>query len=64
MGAAPNDAAGRAIRTLAGGVRNGGTHVLTWDGRDERGQRAAPGLYLIDIEVGGSRASVKVVLMR
>jgi hypothetical protein len=58
------DAAGRAIRTLAGGVRNGGTHVLTWDGRDERGQRAAPGLYLIDIEVGGSRASVKVVLMR
>jgi hypothetical protein len=40
------DLAGRRVRALAAGPLAAGEHVATWDGRNEAGAGAAPGLYL------------------
>lgn len=40
-----HDAAGRLVRTLRDGAGAAGPDAATWDGRDERGARVAPGLY-------------------
>ncbi len=39
------DTAGRNIAVLSGGRMKPGRHQLTWDGKDSRGRKAAPGLY-------------------
>ena len=39
------DLSGRRLRRVAGGALGAGEHVATWDGRDESGRGAAPGLY-------------------
>jgi flagellar basal-body rod modification protein FlgD len=41
------DAAGRAVRTLALGRREAGAVDVVWDGRDETGQRLPPGSYRV-----------------
>jgi hypothetical protein len=40
---------GRRVARVAMGVQDSGPQQITWDGRDERGQTLAPGLYLISI---------------
>jgi hypothetical protein len=45
------DVAGRRVRTLADGWRAGGSHVATWDGRDDLGAFVANGLYLYVLNV-------------
>jgi hypothetical protein len=39
------DARGRRIREVADGLFPAGLSALSWDGRDERGRAAAPGVY-------------------
>ncbi len=39
------DALGRRVRTLASGPMPAGSHSARWDGRDEAGRAAPPGLY-------------------
>jgi photosystem II stability/assembly factor-like uncharacterized protein len=39
------DLAGRRVRALESGSFAAGRHVLAWDGRDESGRLAAPGVY-------------------
>ncbi len=51
---------GRAVRTLAAGAFGAGRHELTWDGRDDRGARAAPGIYFVRMVTGTARASLRV----
>ena len=36
---------GRRVRTLASGPRDAGVYRFVWDGRDEAGHDAAPGVY-------------------
>lgn len=40
------DLAGRRVRTLAAGTREPGVHRLAWDGLDDHGRAAGPGVYL------------------
>jgi hypothetical protein len=47
------DVQGRVIRTLVDGPREPGEHAVAWDGRDEDGRRASPGLYLVRLRAGG-----------
>ena len=47
------DVAGRLTRTLLRGRFEPGEHVVTWDGRDERGEPASSGLYLVRARAGG-----------
>ena len=48
------DEAGRRIRGLADGSLPAGAHSLSWDGRDESGRSAPPGLYFVRVESGSS----------
>ena len=55
--------AGRRLVELAGGVRAGGVHTVTWNGRDADGAQLAPGVYFVKAAVGaGSRRSTVVLL--
>ena len=55
------DVGGRRIRTLARGSHPAGTHRVSWDGRDDRGQAVAAGAYLVLLDAGGERRSRRVV---
>lgn len=41
------DVAGRAVRALVEGPLARGRHAVSWDGRDHRGRRVAPGVYYV-----------------
>ncbi len=55
---------GQRTRVLFDGVRAPGAHELVWDGRDAFGQRAASGVYFVEISAGGRTASKRVSLVR
>jgi hypothetical protein len=57
------DVTGRRVRKLAGGVRAAGAHTVTWDGRDDRGQRAPAGVYFVALKSAGATAFGKLVLL-
>ncbi|MFQ5627916.1 MAG: FlgD immunoglobulin-like domain containing protein [bacterium] len=43
------------------GTRNTGVHVLTWDGRDDSGERVASGIYLCRLIASGQVRRMVVV---
>lgn len=55
------DVAGRRIRTLAEGAFGPGYHSLDWEGREEGGGRAKPGMYFYRLFVDGKPAGEKRV---
>jgi len=57
------DAEGRFVRWLFDGVAGGGSRTVTWDGRDQRGQRLASGVYYYQLESNGSSATRAMVLI-
>ncbi|MDD4857351.1 MAG: S8 family serine peptidase [Candidatus Krumholzibacteria bacterium] len=58
------DCRGIAIRTLAKGRPAQQSFTLTWDGRNDRGERSASGVYFLRIESPGLSKTVKVILLR
>jgi len=56
------DLAGRRILNLLNGKKESGRHDISWDGRDARGCRMAPGMYIYEIAFGGKIEGGKVVL--
>ncbi|MBE0566737.1 MAG: flagellar hook assembly protein FlgD, partial [Krumholzibacteria bacterium] len=47
------------------GALPAGTHEVSWDGRDERGGRAASGIYLVRLTTAdGGRQTMKVTLAK
>ncbi|MBD3236786.1 MAG: hypothetical protein GF330_08790, partial [Candidatus Eisenbacteria bacterium] len=58
------DVTGRALRTLHAGVLPAGRHHLVWDGRGAHGQRLPSGVYYCVLEVGGTRLSRRVTIVR
>jgi hypothetical protein len=57
---------GARVRTLVDGVQSplGGGNVVTWDGRDESGKRAASGVYFYRLEAAGTVETRKMVLLK
>ena len=56
---------GQAVRILMEGFQPAGLQGVTWDGRDENGQKAASGVYLYQLEVAGQgRATRQMMLVR
>jgi len=61
---------GVEVRTLMDGIQTAGQHALTWDGKDNRGNDVASGIYMYRIEANpesGREAftmSRRMVLMR
>lgn len=63
--AAIYDVRGERVRTLlAGESRRAGELTLAWDGRDDRGQTVAPGLYLARVEAGSATQTARIVFAR
>ncbi len=58
------DVRGRLVRTLASRAMPAGTHVLAWDGRDDRGARAPAGIYFAVVRSGDHEARTRVALLR
>ena len=58
------DISGRLVRTLADRVMPAGVQSLTWDGRDDSGQRTGVGVYLCTFQAGESQTSLKLFRYR
>jgi hypothetical protein len=51
------DRTGALVRVLVDGVCRPGTHTVQWDGREDDGRSAPPGVYLCRLQAGGAAAS-------
>ena len=58
------DVRGRRVGRVADGPLQAGPHVGAWSGRSERGDRLAPGVYVIRFDGPGLRAARRIVLLR
>jgi flagellar hook assembly protein FlgD len=58
------DVAGRAVRTLADGTMEAGSHAVEWDGADDSGKRVAAGIYMVQLNAPGETASRKLTVIR
>jgi len=56
--------AGQLVKALADGGFDAGYHAVKWDGRDDRGNRAANGVYLVRMVSGDYGATRKLVVLR
>uniref|UniRef100_A0A832I0I3 T9SS type A sorting domain-containing protein n=1 Tax=Eiseniibacteriota bacterium TaxID=2212470 RepID=A0A832I0I3_UNCEI len=54
-----HDVHGRLVRRLMQGPLAAGWHGATWDGRDEAGRTAPPGMYLARLEAAGTTARTR-----
>lgn len=57
------DVGGRRVRDL-GETSAIGEHLMSWDGRDDRGRAVAAGVYLVRAECAGARIEARVVRLR
>ncbi len=55
---------GQIVRVLTDGHLAAGAHVLAWDGRDERGQEAASGVYIYRLEGPSFAITRRMMLLR
>jgi glucose/arabinose dehydrogenase len=59
------DAFGRRVRVLRdGATQDAGEHRLSWDGRDDAGRAAAPGVYLARLVAGDQVRDRRLILLR
>ena len=59
------DAFGRRVRVLRdGATQYAGEHRLSWDGRDDAGREAAPGVYLARLVAGDQIRDRRLILLR
>ena len=58
------DVGGRRVRTLtAGEPESAGPHRASWDGRDDRGRRVGPGVYLARLRMAGHAVERRLILI-
>ena len=55
---------GQRVVPLVEGVREAGTYTIRWDGRDDRGQTLATGVYLYRLQAGEQVKMRKLLLLR
>jgi hypothetical protein len=58
------DAAGHHVRTLVDQVEARGSHQVNFDGRNDRGQPLASGVYLYRLDAEGTTLTRKMVLLK
>lgn len=58
------DVAGRQVRTLVRERLTAGSYQRPWDGRDERGDVVAAGIYVVRLRVGESTFQEKIALVK
>ncbi|MFQ5650418.1 MAG: FlgD immunoglobulin-like domain containing protein [bacterium] len=55
---------GQVVRTLVSEFQRAGDHSVVWDGRDDRGQAVASGVYLYRLKSGQQIRTRRMVLLR
>jgi hypothetical protein len=55
---------GQRVRTLVAGRRPAGTHSVVWDGKNDRGDALASGVYLLRLETPDRQETRKAILVR
>ena len=55
---------GQLVRTLVDGVGSPGEHSVIWDGRDDRGQSVASGMYLYRLSAGQFVSTQRMMLAK
>jgi subtilisin family serine protease len=58
------DVSGRLVRRIAHSARNPGLYGDAWDGKNDLGAPAAPGVYFCRVRVGNAGLCCRVVLLR
>lgn len=58
------DLRGHLLRTLLHDEREAGSHQVVWDGRDDRGQDAATGVYLCRLQTADATVTRRLALVR
>ena len=59
------DVRGRLVRTiLEQGPLHPGEYLRAWDGHDEYGKEAAPGVYYVKLQIGDRSVTKRVILLR
>lgn len=58
------DASGRLVNSLASGELPAGQHERVWDGTTADGARAAAGVYMMRLEVGGKELKTETIRLR
>lgn len=58
------DVSGRLVRVLVDGALEAGPHETEWDGRNDRGESLAAGVYFCRLMAGQVRDSRKMILLR
>ncbi len=58
------DTRGRLVRTLGNGLREAGEHRVTWDGRDDRGENVAAGVYLVRVTTPAGVTAGRALLVK
>jgi hypothetical protein len=58
------NALGQQVRTLASGYTTAGHHTVTWNGRDDRGNAAASGVYMYRLVTGDKVMVKRMTLVR
>ncbi len=58
------DVNGALVKTLLSGTIEGGRHEARWDGRNDRGESVATGIYFAQIKSGGFKEARKMILLR
>lgn len=58
------DLSGRIVQILADGHARAGSHLATWDGRNESGEPMPSGIYLCRMQAGKYAATEKIVFVR
>ena len=64
VGLAIYAANGTQVRVLVDGVKDRGTHDVTWDGRDMAGSPVGSGVYFYRLTAGKFSDSRKMVLLK
>ena len=59
-----HDAGGRTVARLVDSDQAGGTHAVTWNGRDASGETASSGVYFVRLLSGAQSRTQKIVLLK
>ena len=58
------DMNGRRVNSLINQIQEAGTHSITWNAKDFRGNAISAGVYLYKLEAGGRVFTEKMVYMK
>lgn len=55
---------GQKVVELVNGEKSAGTHVASWNGRNQAGSHVPTGVYFCQINAGGARQTLKLFMLR